>query len=654
MAQTKLDLSDNKFEQLSNEILHLSGCTHVFGQFKLESGSTLSISSNHGTGKVLTSNSGGTATWQNIDVGIADACNGLSTNGISVCLGGYLCQDTVIDCAYCLSFGSITRPLKDFRVYSSACTSVCNICDSTITIGSIYGTCCSMSNITPNGLLLYNTKLFGGSGDAKICMCSATLGLWSCSGICSNTLCITPTAMTITGTYSSFKGIQYANDYNTNFGSRSLVDKGYVDNKVLAGDITGATNGLTKSGKNIILGGTLTGNTCISDYTYVNSLGIDAKDIYFDASNGTGRFAEADINGLTGIFLRAYNTGNTANSCINICNVTGKILLDAYNNGTGYNHCISIARCGEIRIIEGTNQNTITLGTSGSGINIDAAIYCANITANQFINLNALSGVTLQTTPKNGTCTDSVLVWNPSTCLINKVPYISGETGGGGDVTGATNGLTKSGKNIILGGTLTGETFICTQGNKGYLRLDNTDFTVAMSGTCGNASISVDGGVSDTILINTSIGTGIGIYGNTFDTVGISTCGGAGVCVDGMNNCIDITSANVKLPTAPADGSCSDSVLVIDGSGIIKKVPYISGSTCASLSEFTITGNSSATGFTVNHAKNKQFVAVEIVKGSSPYDTVYTSVSRPNANCVCITFDTAPANGQQYKILITS
>ncbi len=72
------------------------------------------------------------------------------------------------------------------------------------------------------------------------------------------------------------------------------------------------------------------------------------------------------------------------------------------------------------------------------------------------------------------------------------------------------------------------------------------------------------------------------------------------------------------------------------------------------LSEYTITGNSINTGFTVNHGKNKQFVGVEIVKNSSPYPTIYTNVYRTNANCVCITFDAAPANGQQYKILITS
>lgn len=70
--------------------------------------------------------------------------------------------------------------------------------------------------------------------------------------------------------------------------------------------------------------------------------------------------------------------------------------------------------------------------------------------------------------------------------------------------------------------------------------------------------------------------------------------------------------------------------------------------------EFTITGNSVNTGFTITHNKCSTYVGVQIVKNTSPYPTIYTSVIRPTINTVCIMFDTAPANGQEYKILITS
>ena len=112
-----------------------------------------------------------------------------------------------------------------------------------------------------------------------------------------------------------------------------------------------------------------------------------------------------------------------------------------------------------------------------------------------------------------------------------------------------------------------------------------------------------------------------------------------------------IICGSLKI-TGVTNGTCSNSALVWDsGTCLIKKVPYISGGT--GLSEYTITGNSSSTGFTVIHNKNKQFVAVEIVRNLTPYPTVYTNIYRTNANCVCVTFDIPPINGLQYKVLVT-
>ena len=61
---TKPNLSSNKFEQCVGDILSLSGCTQIFGQFDVESGATISICSNAGQGKVLTSDASGVATWE--------------------------------------------------------------------------------------------------------------------------------------------------------------------------------------------------------------------------------------------------------------------------------------------------------------------------------------------------------------------------------------------------------------------------------------------------------------------------------------------------------------------------------------------------------------------------------------------------------------
>lgn len=120
------------------------------------------------------------------------------------------------------------------------------------------------------------------------------------------------------------------------------------------------------------------------------------------------------------------------------------------------------------------------------------------------------------------------------------------------------------------------------------------------------------------------------------------------------------TTAGLLTATRPTiTGEIVKSVLIADSETSAWVLPYAgfqisvsSGGTSAQVSEFTITGNSTSTGFTVIHGKNKQFVMVEVIKNTSPYPTIYTNVERTNADCVCITFDTAPANGQEYKILI--
>jgi len=61
---TKPNFSSNKFEQCTGDTMNLSGCTQIYGFFDMESGSTLSICSDAGDGKVLTSSASGVATWQ--------------------------------------------------------------------------------------------------------------------------------------------------------------------------------------------------------------------------------------------------------------------------------------------------------------------------------------------------------------------------------------------------------------------------------------------------------------------------------------------------------------------------------------------------------------------------------------------------------------
>lgn len=123
------------------------------------------------------------------------------------------------------------------------------------------------------------------------------------------------------------------------------------------------------------------------------------------------------------------------------------------------------------------------------------------------------------------------------------------------------------------------------------------------------------------------------------------------------------TTEGLLTDTKPTEtGHIVKSVIVADDTTSGWVLPYpayllsvSSGTTGgSSLNEFTITGDSSTTGFTVNHGLDNQFVMVQVVENTTPYATIYTDVLRPNSSCVCVTFDSPPTNGTQYKILIVS
>jgi hypothetical protein len=95
-VDTKPNLSNCKFEQFSGDLLNLSGCTAIYGDFQIECGATLHILPGAGLGKYFTSDEFGNGTWQNFG-GITGATNGLTKSGQNIVLGGTLISSTIID-----------------------------------------------------------------------------------------------------------------------------------------------------------------------------------------------------------------------------------------------------------------------------------------------------------------------------------------------------------------------------------------------------------------------------------------------------------------------------------------------------------------------------------------------------------------------------
>jgi hypothetical protein len=185
--------------------------------------------------------------------GITGASNGLSVSGKEVILGGTLTQNTSID--------------GDSGAY-----------DLTLTSLDVFTASADVANIlSPSGADQGFVSLTG----------TTTLIGQEISAI-ENKLEFNGGVITLTDGINS-KGIVYAADYSSNFTARSLVDKGYVDGEIDK-TITGASNGLTKTGQDVLLGGDLDQNTTvglagfglvlgsgssIANYVSVNNLAIE-------------------------------------------------------------------------------------------------------------------------------------------------------------------------------------------------------------------------------------------------------------------------------------------------------------------------------------------------------------------------------------------
>lgn len=85
---TKPDLTNDKFEQFSGQTLSLSGCTDIYGELRVMSGASLSVSGGQ-LGYVLTSDNEGKATWQ--------TTSGIAWSGSTInSVGTYIDSNTVL------------------------------------------------------------------------------------------------------------------------------------------------------------------------------------------------------------------------------------------------------------------------------------------------------------------------------------------------------------------------------------------------------------------------------------------------------------------------------------------------------------------------------------------------------------------------------
>ena len=202
------------------------------------------------------------------------------------------------------------------------------------------------------------------------------------------------------------QGLVYGGDYESNFVARSLVTKQYVDSA--SGGIGGA-NGLSRDGDNIVLGGTLSGNTDINLSTFDLKFSGDSVQYTADYSSTYVARSLVDAAYLTGI-----TSTKLAISDFNSYSATTDSRLD------GIDDDIALNTAGLATVSAATDLNTAGLATVSAATDQNTS---------DISNLGAISGITEAA------------------------------------ITGVTNGLTDVGSNCAkLGGLLTENTTVTATG----------------------------------------------------------------------------------------------------------------------------------------------------------------------------------------------
>lgn len=179
-------------------------------------------------------------------------------------------------------------------------------------------------------------------------------------------------------------------------------------------------------------------------------------------------------------------------------------------------------------------------------------LYIANTNACNLIygdfaqNYVILPTLKLCNTPSAGSVSDDVLVWNSTDKCVK---LVSPSSGFGSVITGATNGLTKTGKVVVLGGTLTGATNINLNENSLKLKSDGAtsygiaDFSLSQTYANSKFALCSHDGTMTTLW---------GITGNSTNITAVH-------CSNSANgSCISINNADINLTNK--NSNCSRSV----------------------------------------------------------------------------------------------
>jgi hypothetical protein len=515
---------------------------------------------------------------------ISGATNGLTKVGAhDVCLGGTITGSstvTVLD-GKTLYFGGDSSGVNYHGGRILVSTDATNPLLNNSCISSRYATCCSIINVVPTGI-------------------------------------------TISSTLPTFGGACYASDLSPYFVDNSLITKKYVRSQtsgITTNAITGATNGLTKSGQKVCLGGALSIDTAVSGVgagTYCMDFGtlanklkefnVNANCISLASVDGTsalqllnnGTMKITDGTCSRGICYAAdYSTNFVDNSLITkkyVCSQTSGITANAITSATN-----GLTKQGQqVKLGGALTGSTTVNGAQTMRFNVTNF----NVTGSTAINLGTAcvditGAVKLESTPATGLSTDGFLVWNSGDKCVKQVNVGSIISA---SITGATNGLTKVGQKVVLGGSLTGATTIAAGTN---------DFSVTSS--TGNITL---GNTADSYIV----------INQNSDYVCLGNSAGAKLCT--TSNSVVLTSTYTCIATTPPVGLTSDSVIVWNS--VDKQLKTVSGAALGDKNNI--------------YAKTTVAISTTLTTGST-----YVQLINPSSGTT-ITLPSTPIDGQVFKL----
>lgn len=314
-----------------------------------------------------------------------------------------------------------------------------------------------------------------------------------------------------------------------------------------------ATNGLTKSGSVISLGGALTGATTITA-TAVNTLAISGL------QGGAATDSIMTLDGTTGILKRRTVSDVLAGSG-NVWLVGGNTLSGTGTVGSNSNHDFGIETNGTTRLTfssagaitqTGTGQVTLT-GNVDATNGLD--VTNAELTAN--------AGSTLTgTTNVNATGSGATNIGNASSATT-----VLGATTINTSGTAATS-IGNASSTVTVAGTtsVTGATTINTSGSNNTT-IGNASSTTAVTGA---TNINITGAATTTIgnsgAVANIAGSTVGVTGAT----NINITGSAATVIGNASSTTTITGPSVNV-TGLSAGASTDSLMTVTAAGAVRK-----------------------------------------------------------------------------------